>query len=117
MLTGTPQTLWALSADSSLRAMGQQTAINWLLVHDNILEWVVNGLRDRRECVVTLFREWDDELFPDTEDSLGTARGVESASVEGRRRALEALEGMSVMEEGEGDENGDGEGQEADSSN
>ncbi|KAJ7789215.1 hypothetical protein B0H14DRAFT_2397681, partial [Mycena olivaceomarginata] len=63
--------LWMLSADTSLKKCGQQTAVNWHLISEQIHEWLLNGLRNRHEPVLRLFCEWDDKLFPDTEASLG----------------------------------------------
>ncbi|KAJ7842572.1 hypothetical protein B0H14DRAFT_3139892 [Mycena olivaceomarginata] len=87
-------TLWTLSADTSLKKCGQQTA------------WLLNGLRNRHEPVLRLFREWDDELFPDTEASLGAALGTGSANTEDLHEALEALSHTQVveMDTGSGDE-------------
>ncbi|KAJ7722107.1 hypothetical protein B0H14DRAFT_2411494, partial [Mycena olivaceomarginata] len=99
-------TLWTLSADTSLKKCGQQTAVNWHLIGEQIHEWLLNGLRNRHEPVLRLFREWDDELFPDTEVSLGAALGTGSANTEDLHEALEALSHTQVveMDTGSGDE-------------
>ncbi|KAJ7823636.1 hypothetical protein B0H14DRAFT_3875192 [Mycena olivaceomarginata] len=99
-------TLWTLSADTSLKKCGQQTAVNWHLIGEQIHEWLLNGLRNRHEPVLRLFREWDDELFPDTEASLGAALGTGSANTEDLHEALEALSHTQVveMDTGSGDE-------------
>ncbi|KAJ7846723.1 hypothetical protein B0H14DRAFT_3867653 [Mycena olivaceomarginata] len=83
-------TLWTLSADTSLKKCGQQTAVNWHLIGEQIHEWLLNGLRNRHEPVLRLF-EWDDELFPDIEASLGAALRTGSANTEDLHEALEAL--------------------------
>ncbi|KAJ7213564.1 hypothetical protein GGX14DRAFT_393053 [Mycena pura] len=62
------------------------------------------GGADRRQA------PWDDELFPDTETSIGTrmAGGAESASGDARRRALAALDKMPEIDEhDDGDQGGD----------
>ncbi|KAJ6451967.1 hypothetical protein C8R45DRAFT_1083591 [Mycena sanguinolenta] len=95
-------TLWTLSTDNSLKKCGQQTAVNWQLVGEQIHEWLLNGLRERHEPVLRLFREWDDELFPDTEASLGAALGTGSANTEDLQAALDALSQTNVVEMDEG---------------
>ncbi|KAJ7202036.1 hypothetical protein GGX14DRAFT_570935 [Mycena pura] len=103
-------TIWALSADSHLRAKGPQTGINWQKMHEAVLEYLLKALRTKKQCVVALFRAWDDELFPDTETSIGTrmAGGAESASGDARRRALAALDKMPEIDEhDDGDQGGD----------
>ncbi|KAJ6453909.1 hypothetical protein C8R45DRAFT_1192317 [Mycena sanguinolenta] len=95
-------TLWTLSTDSSLKKCGQQTAVNWHLVGEQIHEWLLNGLRERHEPVLRLFREWDDELFPDTEASLGAALGTGSANTEDLQAALDALSQTNIVEMDEG---------------
>jgi hypothetical protein len=80
--------------------------VNWHLIGEQIHEWLLNGLRNRHEPVLRLFREWDDELFPDTEASLGAALGTGSANTEDLHEALEALSHTQVveMDTGSGDE-------------
>ncbi|KAJ7230541.1 hypothetical protein GGX14DRAFT_583748 [Mycena pura] len=63
-----------LSADDTLTEKGAQTGYNYQTAHNDILEYLLSGLRDRRECVVNLLRAWDAVLFPDAEESsLGAA--------------------------------------------
>ncbi|KAJ7204967.1 hypothetical protein GGX14DRAFT_569116 [Mycena pura] len=95
-------TMYSLSADTALRQKGPQTGINWHQVHQTVLEYLLKGLRDRRQCIVELFRAWDDELFPETESSMGQARGIAGAIGDERRKGLEALDAMSVVQD-EGD--------------
>ncbi|KAJ7461102.1 hypothetical protein FB451DRAFT_1404958 [Mycena latifolia] len=95
-------TLWTLSADTNLKKCGQQTAANWHLIGEQIHEWLLNGLRKRHEPVLRLFREWDDELFPDTEASLGVALGAGSANTEDLQEALDALSHTQVVEMDDG---------------
>ncbi|KAJ6588229.1 hypothetical protein B0H19DRAFT_1300916 [Mycena capillaripes] len=104
-------TLWTLSADTSLKKHGQQTGANWHLIGEQIHEWLLNGLRNRHEPVLRLFREWDDELFPDTEASLGAALGTGSATTEDLHEALDALSHTQVVEmdeESRGEEDAEG---------
>ncbi|KAJ7048130.1 hypothetical protein C8F01DRAFT_1268518 [Mycena amicta] len=100
-------TLWALSADMALTEQGTQTGINYQAAHNDFLEYLLTGLRERRECIIKLFRAWDDVLFPDTEEaSVGAARGMEPAAGAGRRKALAALSAMDVVEEEENEPSG-----------
>ncbi|KAJ7199229.1 hypothetical protein GGX14DRAFT_401532 [Mycena pura] len=97
-------------SSSHLRAKGPQTGINWQKMHEAVLEYLLKALRTKKQCVVALFRAWDDELFPDTETSIGTrmAGGAESASGDARRRALAALDKMPEIDEhDDGDQGGD----------
>ncbi|KAJ7211231.1 hypothetical protein GGX14DRAFT_394175 [Mycena pura] len=113
---GAVLTLWTLSVDTNLKNRGQQTGANWQLIGEQIYEWILHGLRERQEPVLRLFHEWDDELFPDTEDSLGAALGTGSTNAEELQEALDALRHTNVIEMeddngGRGDnENGEGSG-------
>ncbi|KAK7002020.1 hypothetical protein R3P38DRAFT_2648234 [Favolaschia claudopus] len=60
-------TLWALSMDVELKKKGQQTGINWYSCYESYLRYLLEGLRNRSKPVLALFREWDAELFPDSE--------------------------------------------------
>ncbi|KAJ6566919.1 hypothetical protein B0H19DRAFT_1258097 [Mycena capillaripes] len=95
-------TLWTLSADTSLKKYGQQTAVNWHLIGEQIHEWLLNGLCNRHEPVLRLFREWDDELFPDTEANLGAAPGTGPTNTKDLHEALDALSHTQVVEMDDG---------------
>ncbi|KAJ6525130.1 hypothetical protein B0H19DRAFT_1243828 [Mycena capillaripes] len=108
--TAAVPTLWTLSLDSTLQKCGQRTGVNWHLVGEHIHEWLLNELRhrERHEPVLHLFRKWDDELFPDTEASLGSALGTGSANTKELQAALDAWSQTKVveMDEGSGGEEG-----------
>ncbi|KAF8182253.1 hypothetical protein K438DRAFT_1601054 [Mycena galopus ATCC 62051] len=103
-------TCWTLSADVELQRRGKQTAIDWLKMHEDIHAYLIDGIHQKRSPVITLFRAWDDELFPDTETSLGTSADSDGASANqsGLQQALEVLRGTSVVTEGAATQEGDG---------
>jgi hypothetical protein len=92
------QTLWTLSADTTLRKQGQQTGVNWHLFGEQIHEWLLNRLCERHKPVLRLFREWDDKLFPENEASLGAALRTGQANVEDLQEALNVLRRTQVVE-------------------
>ncbi|KAF7305290.1 hypothetical protein HMN09_00780200 [Mycena chlorophos] len=100
-------TLWTLSNNNTLRETGTQTGINWQTHHQNILEYLLNGVRQRKAGILKLFHAWDDVLFPDTETGIGSVSGGSSSSAGsgGRRRALDALDAMPSVEPEDEEEN------------
>ncbi|KAK6975107.1 hypothetical protein R3P38DRAFT_3411936 [Favolaschia claudopus] len=110
-------TLWALSMDVELKKKGQQTGINWYSCYESYLRYLLEGLRNRSKPVLSLFREWDAELFPDSEMSLGDVRVTNGAAGgDELDAALDAIRNAEVEEEEDVDmdnagdgENGDGE--------
>ncbi|KAK6971832.1 hypothetical protein R3P38DRAFT_2751984, partial [Favolaschia claudopus] len=72
--------LWALSMDVELKKKGQQTGINWYSCYESYLRYLLEGLRNRSKPVLALFREWDAELFPDSEMRLGDVRVTNGAA-------------------------------------
>ncbi|KAJ7817543.1 hypothetical protein B0H14DRAFT_2601947 [Mycena olivaceomarginata] len=81
----------AKGSSSSSRSWVHNASV--LKIHE-----LLNGLRNHHEPVLRLFREWDNELFPDTKASLGAALGTGLANTEDLHKALEALSHTQVVE-------------------
>ncbi|KAJ6461391.1 hypothetical protein C8R45DRAFT_1028250, partial [Mycena sanguinolenta] len=101
---GAVLTCWALSPDVELQQKGKQTGINWLKMHQEIHEYLSRGLHEKREPVFAIFRAWDDELFPETETSLGSKVNGDSAAQSGLQQALSALSETQVVESDGGED-------------
>ncbi|KAJ7261680.1 hypothetical protein C8J57DRAFT_1634782 [Mycena rebaudengoi] len=65
--------IWLLSSDTQLSSGGEgdETHIDYNFYYQTFLRQICDGLRDKAEWAVELFRFWDDVFFPNTEDSLG----------------------------------------------
>ncbi|KAJ7790247.1 hypothetical protein B0H14DRAFT_2674133 [Mycena olivaceomarginata] len=100
------QTMWALSKDKELKPVGIQTSIKWRSWQQQLHEYLLTGLRDRRENIIALFADWDAELFPDTDDGLGSAQGSSGGRDE-LQQALEALSKRAQVEMPEGNDEGE----------
>ncbi|KAK7029052.1 hypothetical protein R3P38DRAFT_2622167 [Favolaschia claudopus] len=105
-------TLWALSMDVELKKKGQQTGINWYSCYESYLRYLLEGLRNRSKPVLALFREWDAELFPDSEMSLGDVRVTNGAAGgDELDAALDAIRNAEVEEEEDVDMDNAGDGE------
>ncbi|KAK7025888.1 hypothetical protein R3P38DRAFT_2626022 [Favolaschia claudopus] len=108
-------TLWALSMDVELKKEGQQTGINWYSCYELYLRYLLEGLRNRSKPVLALFREWDAELFPDSEMSLGDVRVTNGAAGgDELDAALDAIRNAEVEEEEDVDMDNAGDGETGD---
>ncbi|KAF8147226.1 hypothetical protein K438DRAFT_1989807 [Mycena galopus ATCC 62051] len=65
--------IWLLSSDTQLGAGGDgdETKINYKFYYQNFMRQICDGLRDKAEWAMELFRYWDNVLFPNAEHSLG----------------------------------------------
>ncbi|KAK7015670.1 hypothetical protein R3P38DRAFT_3361818 [Favolaschia claudopus] len=105
-------TLWALSMDVELKKKGQQTGMNWYSCYESYLRYLLEGLRNRSKPVLALFREWDAELFPDSEMSLGDVRVTNGAAGgDELDAALDAIRNAEVEEEEDVDMDNAGDGE------
>ncbi|KAK6988811.1 hypothetical protein R3P38DRAFT_3228415 [Favolaschia claudopus] len=78
------------------------------------------GLRSRSKPVLALFREWDEEIFPESETSLGAVKEMDvGASAGDLNAALDAIRNAEVEQDvemggagnaGNGEEEGDEDG-------
>ncbi|KAK7006550.1 hypothetical protein R3P38DRAFT_2793680 [Favolaschia claudopus] len=73
------------------------------IVHKkSILRYLLEGLRSRSKPVLALFREWDEEIFPESETSLGAVKEMDvGASAGDLNAALDAIRNAEVEEDAE----------------
>ncbi|KAJ6453503.1 hypothetical protein C8R45DRAFT_945039 [Mycena sanguinolenta] len=81
---------WALSADTFLRDQGDKTNINYDALFDQYLEILLEGLRDKSQSILNVFREWDCVIFPNSESGYG-GKIRSGPSDGGNQRALDEL--------------------------
>jgi hypothetical protein len=74
LLTVSLQARWALSSDGSLQEVGSSTGIQYFKDYDEYLTVLETGLRRKKKTIVTIFREWDAKIFPETDSSLAGAK-------------------------------------------
>ncbi|KAK7041225.1 hypothetical protein R3P38DRAFT_2512192 [Favolaschia claudopus] len=99
----------------TLKKKGQQTGINWYSCYESYLRYLLEGLRNRSKPVLALFREWDAELFPDSEMSLGDVRVTNGAAGgDELDAALDAIRNAEVEEEEDVDMDNAGDGETGD---
>jgi hypothetical protein len=77
------QAIWLLSSDTQLGSGGEgdETQIDYKLFFRTFLRQICEGLRNKAEWAVQLFRFWDDVLFPNTEHSLGQTTSANHQAV------------------------------------
>ncbi|KAJ7795833.1 hypothetical protein B0H14DRAFT_2620571 [Mycena olivaceomarginata] len=75
--------IWLLSSDTQLGSGGEgdETQIDYKLFFQTFLRQICEGLRNKAEWAVQLFRFWDDVLFPNTEHSLGQTTSANHQAV------------------------------------
>ncbi|KAJ6451400.1 hypothetical protein C8R45DRAFT_848437 [Mycena sanguinolenta] len=82
--------IWALSTDTFLRNQGDKTNIDYDALFDQYLEILLEGLRDKSQSILNVFREWDRVIFPNSESGYG-GKIRSGPSDGGNQRALDAL--------------------------
>ncbi|KAK7006929.1 hypothetical protein R3P38DRAFT_2555036, partial [Favolaschia claudopus] len=88
---------WALSTDGTLRSLENSTSIDYEERFNQYLEILTKGLRQKKKSILHIFREWDRNVFPNSEGGLGGS--VRSrASDGGNLKALDALNDDSEVE-------------------
>ncbi|KAK7064193.1 hypothetical protein R3P38DRAFT_3249775 [Favolaschia claudopus] len=101
---------WVLSPDECFTPVGDVTGIKWLEDFEFYLEYLISGLRDKKDCVVNLFREWDKKFYPNSEESTARAGDNVTEEAAGMRNTLmEALDARPTA--GGDDDSGDDDSQ------
>jgi hypothetical protein len=77
------QAIWLLSPDTQLGSGGEgdETQIDYNFYFQTFLRQICEGLRNKSEWAIDLFRYWDDVLFPNTDHSLGQTPSVNRQAV------------------------------------
>jgi hypothetical protein len=97
------QARWGLSQDDFLQERGLETGIHWHEEFDSYLQYLLQGLQQKKTSVLNIFRVWDQTFFAGTDSSLGR-HGQFSNNKQSTRDALDAL---NADEEDLGDGDGD----------
>ena len=59
-----------LSSDIALQEVGSTTGIRYFKDYEEYLTMLETGLRRRKKTVVNIFKQWDANIFPETDYSL-----------------------------------------------
>ena len=88
------QARWALSSDATLQAVGTSTGIHYFDDYEEYLNLLAMGLRRKKKSVINIIKEWDSQIFPNTDSSLVVAK-AKSSEDNGVRRAMDSLDADS----------------------
>jgi hypothetical protein len=95
------QARWALSCDETLQPVGANTGIHYFDDYGEYLKILETGLRRKKKSVLNIIKQWDSQIFPNTDSSLIGARAKSSTEDGGVKRAMDALDADSEEEEDE----------------
>jgi hypothetical protein len=65
------QAHWGLSQDDFSQECGLETGIYWHEEFDCHLQYLLQGLQQKKASVLNIFRVWDKTFFAGTDSSLG----------------------------------------------
>lgn len=85
------QARWALSSDETLQAVGTNTGIHYFDDYEEYLKLLVTGLHRKKKSVINVIKEWDSQIFPNTDSSLVVAKAKSNAD-NGVKRAMDSLD-------------------------
>ncbi|KAJ7223708.1 hypothetical protein C8J57DRAFT_1591521 [Mycena rebaudengoi] len=100
--------LWLFSGDETFAPVGDITAIDYQLRHDEYLDKILEGLRLKKRWAKELFVYWDSRLFPSMNGSRfgGGVQSKHEKQREQMERATDLL--LEMTDASEDDEDGDG---------
>ncbi|KAJ7217053.1 hypothetical protein GGX14DRAFT_390888 [Mycena pura] len=86
---------FAHSRDETFEPVGAITGIDWQAEHEAYLNWLHTGLQSKTDCVLNIFRRWDERFYPHSEEA--TAQDAEMIQVvqDSQDAAIEALRARS----------------------
>jgi hypothetical protein len=64
------QAIWCLSGDDSLQQRGATTGIDYMVLYENYLKLIANGLQRDKPEFINIIQQWDEVVFPGTETSI-----------------------------------------------
>jgi hypothetical protein len=64
------QAIWCLSGDDSLQQRGATTGIDYMVLYENYLKLITNGLQHNKAEFINVIQQWDEAVFPGTETSI-----------------------------------------------
>ncbi|KAF7325100.1 hypothetical protein MKEN_00553100 [Mycena kentingensis (nom. inval.)] len=82
---------WVHSRDQEFLPIGDVTKIHWEEHYEKYLRWLYRGLADKVDCVVELFRIWDEKFYPQWMDEAGDGEQTPTAADESTDVAMDAL--------------------------
>jgi hypothetical protein len=91
------QARWALSSDATLQAVGTTTGIHYFDDYEEYVKLLEMGLRRKKKSVVNIIKEWDSQIFPNTDSSLVVAK-AKSGADNGVKKAMDSLDADSEEE-------------------
>lgn len=91
------QARWALSSDTTLQAVGTSTGIHYFDDYEEYLKLLETGLHRKKKSVINIIREWDSQIFPNTDSSLVVAK-AKSSNDNGVKKAMASLDADSDEE-------------------
>jgi hypothetical protein len=100
LLTTLLQARWGLSSDVSFQEVGSSTGIRYFQDYEEYFTILEIGLRRRKKTIINIFKEWDANIFPDTDSSLA---GVKSNDTSYFKVLMASVEEDDTDEEPEGD--------------
>lgn len=86
-----------LSSDELLQNVGTNTGINYESDFEEYLGLLTTGLRKKKKSILGVFREWDRQIFPNSDSSLVGQAKVTSSRIQ---TAMDMLEDDEVEEGG-----------------
>ncbi|KAF8952602.1 hypothetical protein BDZ97DRAFT_1877561 [Flammula alnicola] len=89
---------WALSADEFLQPIGSTTGINYFSDYEEYINILQTGLHRKKKTIINIIKEWDHQVFPNTDTSL--VGGSDSQESTGLKKAMALLDADSDEEEG-----------------
>ena len=84
------------------------TAIRYFDDYEEYLKILETGLRQKKKSVINIIKEWDSQIFPNTDSSLVGTMVKSTTDDRGVRRAMEALDADSEEDEFPGGHEPDG---------
>ncbi|KAJ7788785.1 hypothetical protein B0H14DRAFT_2627898 [Mycena olivaceomarginata] len=82
--------IWLFSSDDQIVTEGDETKIDYKYLFVTFLRQICEGLRDKLDWAMDLFRHWDRVLFPNAEHSHGQSTSANRQAVRADVDAMDA---------------------------
>ncbi len=67
------------------------THINYATLADNILEYILTGIHQKRKTVLNMIRSWDDTVFPNATESIIGLKPTIDGTTDDKQHAMDSL--------------------------